>query len=366
MSCRKGSLELALCSKCGLVFNRRYKANALDYKDNYDNSLDYSPTFRSYAQQLAERLTARYELRGKRIVGIGSGRGEFLRLLWREGANCTGYDPSYEHAAEEELPGLRFVKAYYGEAYASEPVDFVSCRHVLEHFESPLELLGSLRNILERNRNSAIYLEVPNGESVFAGSGLWDVIYPHVLYFTSDSLKSLLLNAEFEIIDSGTAFFGQYLFVEARVAPDKNSRMRSGSRSEAIDSRRMQRIVDHFAKNYRETVANWSNFLREAELRGERVVFWGAGAKGVTFLNVVPGAERIGDVVDLNVRKQGMYVPGTGQCIAAPISLKLSRPTRVICLNPGYSSEIASMLRSMGVESEIVTDARYRAMLATR
>jgi hypothetical protein len=86
----------------------------------------------------------------------------------------------------------------------------------------------------------------------------------------------------------------------------------------------------------------------------KRIAFWGAGAKGVTFLNMVPNADKIEYVVDSNVRKQGMYVPGTGQPISSPDRLQDYQPDIVIVLNPLYTYEISSALAGLGVNSEIV------------
>ena len=47
---------------------------------------------------------------------------------------------------------------------------------------------------------------------------------------------------------------------------------------------------------------------------------WGAGARGVTLLNMLNDS-RIEYAVDINPRKQGKYVPGTGQQIVEPTFL---------------------------------------------
>jgi len=79
-NCRRGEIELTFCPACELVFNSQYNPDLLDYSDNYENSLDFSPLFRAYSQNLSERLVETYDLRKKHVVGLGSGRGEFLKL----------------------------------------------------------------------------------------------------------------------------------------------------------------------------------------------------------------------------------------------------------------------------------------------
>src|SRR4051812_36760400 len=73
-----GDLDLVLCRDCGLVFNASFDPALVDYDGDYDNSLHFSPLFQSYAEDLADRLARDHDLRGKRVVEIGSGKGDFL------------------------------------------------------------------------------------------------------------------------------------------------------------------------------------------------------------------------------------------------------------------------------------------------
>ena len=83
---------------------------------------------------------------------------------------------------------------------------------------------------------------------------------------------------------------------------------------------------------------------------------WGAGAKGVTFLNVLAiQPEFIPYVVDINPRKQGMYVPGTGQQIVHPERLRAYAPDVIFVMNPNYREEISEMVRNAGASGEIVS-----------
>ena len=91
-----------------------------------------------YAQSLVERLVREHDLRGKYIVEIGCGGGELLAMLCERGGNRgVGFDPSQEPV---ELGGgagsIRIVPDVYSERYLDEHVDFVCCRHVLEHLDS--------------------------------------------------------------------------------------------------------------------------------------------------------------------------------------------------------------------------------------
>jgi hypothetical protein len=95
--------------------------------------------------------------------------------------------------------------------------------------------------------------------------------------------------------------------------------------------------------------------LADAVQAGERVALWGTGSKGTTFLNVVPGAAAIDVVVDVNPRKVGLHVPGTGQPVIDPTQLTGLRVDKVIVLNPNYRTEIGARLTELGVDAAVLT-----------
>ena len=162
-------------------------------------ALSSSPTFLKYRANLVRYLHDSYDLNGKSIVEIGCGAGHFLKALCETGKSFgIGYDPSLpEDVLSDER--VRFIRDYYSEAHAPKEIDLICCRHVLEHMAQPLEFLSRLRSGLARQRNVTLYFEVPNAEFVFAGMGLWDIIYPHVSYFSLRSFQTLFMRAGFAV-----------------------------------------------------------------------------------------------------------------------------------------------------------------------
>ncbi|HLR94298.1 MAG TPA: methyltransferase domain-containing protein, partial [Jiangellaceae bacterium] len=154
----RGPLDLGLCLTCGHVQNTAFDPGLVQYDVTYDNSLHFSGQFQSYADALVQRLVSEYDLRGKHVVEIGSGKGDFLTSLVRAGGNtATGYDPTVE--PHTSLPGVRLVQDYFRPGQHVDPYDLLVCRHVLEHLADPAGLLGSLRK--SAPEGALLYLEVP-------------------------------------------------------------------------------------------------------------------------------------------------------------------------------------------------------------
>jgi hypothetical protein len=86
----------------------------------------------------------------------------------------------------------------------------------------------------------------------------------------------------------------------------------------------------------------------------KRVVIWGTGSKGVTLLNVLNCGDIINYAVDINPRKKGMYVPGTGQKIVPPEFLQDYKPDVVIIMNSIYKDEIQQTMQQFGCNAELL------------
>ncbi len=344
----RGDLRLGLCEGCGFIWNLAFDPSLVDYDGDYENSLHHSVAFEAYAEALAERLVERYDLRGRHVVELGCGQGDFLRRLCAAGGNTgTGFDPSYV-GPERDGP-VTIHREYYSEAnLTDEPADFICCRHVLEHVEQPLELLRSLRRTLEPGRGTALYFEVPNGDYQLEHGVVWDLIYAHVGTFTAASLRTLFERAGFEVLDIGTAFGDQYLWIEARAVEGAASK----PHGDEVD--RVHASAQDFAESYRDAVADWRRQVDEITSAGRRVMLWGAGAKGVTLLNALPSPGAVDGAVDVNPRKHGSYLPGSATPVVGPESLPDYEPDVVVLANPIYADEVRGILAKLGQDVEVV------------
>lgn len=353
-ACR-APIRLAHCHQCGLIYNIAFDPQLMEYSPAYENSLHFSPRFQRYAEELAGRLIQQYGLFDKDIIEIGCGQGDFLALLQRLGNNrVLGFDPSYtpeKTATEAAGSAVRILPEVYSEKHARHPADLVCCRHVLEHIDRPLDFLRGIRNTIGPRYKSVVYFEVPNALYTLKDMGMWDIIYEHCSYFTSESLAKLFMSASFAPIRLTEQYDGQFLTIEARpvaVKPD------SGADAEpALPN--IQDLINSLHKAYKDRVDSWQRTLSQFKQQENRVVLWGAGSKGVTFLNTLDiSHQHIEYIVDLNPRKHGQFVAGTGQQVIAPEFLKEYRPQTIIIVNPIYRAEIQQIVQGLGLTSELM------------
>lgn len=351
-----GDVDLVLCDSCGLLYNATFEPELVRYSPQYENSLHFSETFRSYARGLAEGLIDRHDLRGRTIVEIGSGSGDFLSLLCELGDNRgIGFDPSHDPArrAGDASDRVQIVPRLFGGEDEDVGADFLLCQHVLEHIAEPTGLLTTIRAGLRDPRGGnavTTYFEVPDATYMLEQVALWDLIYEHCSYFAASTLVALFEATGFTPLDHGTSFADQYLWIEATPSAPAGSGIRVAD--DALD--RLSTAAAAFAAKVGRQIEHWSERVEELAADGD-VVVWGAGSKGVTFLNLVGSARRVAGVIDVNPRKTGLHVPGTGHRVRQPAALSTGRPLHVLVMNAVYEREIRQRLAEQGLHGSVQT-----------
>jgi SAM-dependent methyltransferase len=351
--CPKGDIKLAFCHTCGSITNLAFEPALTEYTQAYDNSLHFSPRFRDYARSLALGLIDRYNLYDKDIIEIGCGKGEFLSLLCELGNNRgVGFDPSYEASFSDSKAAkqITFIEDFYSERYANYQADLICCRYVFEHIHSPADFLNMLRGAIGNHLNTIVFFEVPNVMLILRDLSIWDIIYEHRSYFSAGSLAYIFVLWGFNVCDLSETYEDQDITIEAM--PRKDGAPQNIDKWNNIEE--IASYVTDFANNYRNKLEKWQHDLGCIESAGQRVVAWGAGAKGVSFLNMLKIRDQIEYIVDINPHKHGRYIAGTGQQIVSPDFLQDYQPDVIIMMNPIYESEIQQIAKELGLVTEFL------------
>jgi hypothetical protein len=345
-----GEIQLTFCKNCGHLFNRTFNPSLLTYNKSYENSLEYSSVFQQYARELALHLTRLYHLRGKKIVEIGCGKGDFLKMLCEIGDNRgIGFDPALAENVSLDEPKVSLIADTYSEFYQNLDADFIYSRHTLEHIYQPGLLITSIRNTIQENKNCGIFFEVPSLEYMLNRVSIWDVIYEHYSYFSQHSIQRLFAQSNIAPIEISERYGGQFLcFAGTSQRDDPKS-----FRPDSSPFGKLQANIEIFAAQSQAKINYWREFLERASQLGKKVVLWGAGSKGITFLNLLNFSDDIQTVIDVNPRKEGMFITGTGQRILSPNALLEIKPDIILIMNPIYRDEIDQKVKASGLVSEI-------------
>jgi SAM-dependent methyltransferase len=354
---QRGTIALVSCSGCGFIWNAAFDPALAIYGLDYENDQSRSEVFLSHMSAIADRVLAALPGEGAKILEIGCGQGAFLKLLARRNPSrrivLHAIDPSYrgDVSPSDAVIWRRFMDEDFIAATGLE-YDAIIARHVIEHIPDPVGFLSLIRRALAgRDLPVRLFLETPCFEWIANNRVLQDVFYEHVNYFTADTLSRALSRAGFRGIEIRHVFGGQYLWASALAAGE--ARCPAGERT--ID--KALRLADV----YRTSVTG--EFARWRELLGDRIktAVWGAGAKGVTFAQLIdPHRLWIDCLIDVNPRKQGTFAPGSGHPIIAPAEAARRDIQRIVVMNPNYAPEIRAYLDAAGWDATLAQERAGR------
>ena len=346
-----GDIVLAVCQGCGFIFNAAWDVQYTIYSGQYEETQGFSPTFKRFSRVLAEELISSYDIRGKTVLEIGCGKGEFLSLICELGGNRgIGYDPSFVPDRQRSGQDIRFVRKFFTEDTSETAPDLLCCKMTLEHIGETNRFLRSVRSVANR-KDSVVFFQVPDVDRILKEGAFWDVYYEHCSYFSATSLRHLFTGTGFTVQRVWTGYDGQYLMILTSPA-EHGSDIKS---SDTDDVTAIVRMSGSFAAAVTRSRAAWLIRLRDWAAAGRRTVLWGSGSKAVAFLTTLVVHDEIEHVVDINPYRVGKFLPVTGQRIVSPAFLRDYRPDNVIIMNPIYRAEIERELARQRCEPNIYT-----------
>lgn len=207
--------KLGFCDSCGFYHVDPYPS--AEYLSDFYSSYEM-PTPQANLSETA-RLLARNLQPSAKVIDMGCGDGGFLKEMYSLGFNnLIGFDqsPGLERAQQLGF-GTFFKKSIWTFLDENEPKGTVDAEalvmvNVLEHVTEPLKLLERIRGIMKSG--TLLGITVPNDFSSLQQAFLkakghqpWFVHLPdHVNYFNFNSLKNVLEQNGFDVIDQSALY----------------------------------------------------------------------------------------------------------------------------------------------------------------
>ena len=350
----KKDIQLSFCRDCGFIFNRSYDTGIDYFTMGYEDQQGFSSTFMAYLTRISEVLIEKYQLKGKKLMEIGCGKGDFINLLAELAeADGVGVDPAYVDGRQTN-PRLTFYKEFFSEKHGQRNADFICCRHTMEHVFDPHAFLSLLRNSIPSGQKPVLFFEVPQINRILDVQAFWDIYYEHCSYFNAASFAALFRRCGFAVRDVRLDYSDQYLLLEA--TPEGQEQGRQGQEQvfdlEEPVARTAERVA-LFQVEINRQLGKWRQRLEAEKAAGHKVVIWGGGSKSVGFLTNFSDLNLINYVVDINPNMEGNYIPGIGSQYVQPLFLKEYQPDTVIIMNGIYQNEITKTMSDMGVHPQV-------------
>ena len=359
------SLTLCQCPSCGLV---QFDTEPVDYYRDVIRAGGGTRTMtRLRHEEYARLLTAMQEqhIRGRRIVEVGCGRGEFLRM-WQnlaedpEGAAALARDQECDslsgqpNAAPLHLVGIEHKSSLVEEANASAdkkyrvyegfatgdvrypegPFDAFVQFNFLEHQPDPCDML---RNIWHNLKPQALGLiTVPSFEYILRYNGYYELLRDHIANYTEFTLQKLLQDCGFELLSMDLVNRDTIEAIVRKADPDELSELHYSGR--LIDVSALRDSYDRLSASVNAHIDHLSESHRT-------MAIWGASHQGFTLAATTKLGGRVEYIIDSAPFKQGRFSPASHIPIVAPDYAVAHPVDEILIVAPGYTDEIAGIIR---------------------
>lgn len=359
------SLTLCQCPSCGLV---QFDTEPVDYYRDVIRAGGGTRTMtRLRHEEYARLLTAMQEhhIHGRRIVEVGCGRGEFLRM-WQnlaedpEGAAALARDQARDplsgqpNAAPLHLVGLEHKPSLVEEAnavadkkyrvyegfatgdvrYPEGPFDAFVQFNFLEHQPDPCDML---RNIGRNLKPQALGLiTVPSFEYILRYNGYYELLRDHIANYTEFTLQKLLQDCGFELLSMDLVNRDTIEAIVRKADPDELSELHYSGR--LIDVSSLRDSYDRLSASVNAHIDHLSESHRT-------MAIWGASHQGFTLAATTKLGGRVEYIIDSAPFKQGRFSPASHIPIVAPDYAVAHPVDEILIVAPGYTDEIAGIIR---------------------
>ncbi len=317
----KIDLEIYECSQCGLV---QHNLEPVSYYKDVIRAVAYSPDMKAFRLKQFQEFLNKYELCDKKILEIGSGKGEYLDLLHESGAKkLFGLENSMKNFNDLRKKKYNSQKGFLDSSFVNNwnfSFDAIVCFNFMEHWPDLLAGLTKIKNLLLDNGIALI--EVPNFGYMLKNGIYTEFTVDHIYYFTEESLRNVLQNVGLEIITINSVWKDYIL-------------------SAVVRRRQKAKITSIYAKKQKNT-RNIIDFLSNYE---GSIVIWGAGHQALSIMAMIRADRYVKYVVDSAPFKQGKFCPVTGLEIFSPSQLNVDCPQCVVVMGAAYSDEIINIIR---------------------
>ena len=329
------SLRLCRCGRCGLV---QFDCPPVDYYRDVIRSGGYSTTMARLRREQYRRFLQTCGLEGKKILEVGCGQGEFLKVLTEFPVQAYGVEHRKDLVQKAAAAGLSVWEGFTetpDTVLGSEgPYDGFLSFNFLEHQPEPGVMLDCIRRNL--TEAGAGLITVPSLEYILKYDGYYELIRDHLAYYTFDTLRYLLERHGFQVLEEEMVNRDTLSVIvkkgpmpaeppEPGPLPPLNT---AGLQASLADIRgQMEHLAGELART------------------GQTFAVWGAGHQGFTLAATTCLGQTARYIIDSAPFKQGRYAPASHLPIVSPEQALADPPDAILIAAPGYTEEIADEIR---------------------
>ena len=308
-----------------------------------------SDTLKAHLYDLSDIVVERYHL-GPRdlVIDIGCNDGTLLSGFRRHGVRVLGIDPAANLAELAKESGIDRYVGFFSECTAQDIVrrwgvaKVITATNTFPHIPQLQDFVAGLKSVLAPG---GVFVIEAHYLMDLLEQGAFDTIYhEHVSYWGLGPMVYLFDQVGMEIVHAERVplHHGQLrVFVQRK----GEGTVQPGVAMLLENERflRMDKFTTYqaFAQKTEKIKTDLHAKLRELREKGNRLVGYGAPAKGNTLLSFLEiGPDVIEYIVNRSALKQGLYTPGCHIPVVPPERLMTDQPDYVLLLAWNFVEEV--------------------------
>ena len=348
-------LNVKVCDKCFLVQALEYETPENIFND-YKYFSSYSKSWLKHAKEYVDMIIPKLNLNeNSRVIEIASNDGYLLQYFKPYNMEVLGVEPAANVAEEAEKKGIDTISEFFGMKLAERLVkehkkaDLLIGNNVLAHVPDINDFVAGIQYILKDN--GVLTMEFPHLLELIDKNQFDTIYHEHFSYLSFTTVKKIFESKKLKIfnVEKIHTHGGSLRIYATHI-----------SNREIVDDESVKSLLDEEEKFGIKNIHMYTSFnekvkqIKRETLRelikikdnGRAIAAYGAAAKGNTFLNYCGiGKDFIDYVIDANIHKQGLVLPGTQIPIVSEEILKIEKPEYILILPWNLKDEIVEQLK---------------------
>jgi len=333
---------------------------------NYDYFSSYSESWIEHSRKFVDKVIQKQKLNvNNKICEIASNDGYLLQFFKKKGYEVLGIEPASNVANKALKKKIPTIKLFFG--YKSAKIikktygtqDLIICNNVYAHVPDILDFTKGLKELV--SKNGIITIEFPHFQNLVLKSQFDTIYHEHFSYLSLHAVTRILKKFDliiFKVEKLVTHGGSLRIYVKnkdyKKIKIDKSFKVIYEQEIKSYIFKKVKML--RFSKKLETIKKNFINLLIDLRLKKNKIVAYGAAAKGNTFLNYCNiGDSLIDFIVDKNPSKIGKFLPGSHLKIFPINKLEQFKPDYIVILPWNIKNEIIKQIKISKLKVKFIT-----------
>jgi len=313
-------LKVFQCPFCGLI---QLDSDSIYYYKEVIRSSGFSKEMSEFRHNQFKNFVEKYDLKNKRILEVGCGNGEYLKIMNDYCNNTYGIEYSLNSVNHCVKNNLQVTKDFLEDENTKVNINLFDSFYMmnfLEHIPEPNKILSSIYN--NTTQDAIGIIEVPNFDLTISKNIFSDFSLEHLSYFTKETLELLLRLNGFEILSLQPIWYDNIL--------------------SAVVRKKIKTDFSDFNTSKKTLSEKINVYLNNPTFK--KISIWGAGHQSLTNILLLGYKDKISYIVDSAIPKQNKFAPVSNIPIFSPQKLNEDKVDVIIIDATSYSTEVTKTI----------------------